>query len=135
MKAVECRCGKRWFPVSSGVLASEQVERLAAMCLCRACSADFNKALDMCPETVPVYKGSAACSRKWAHAGECTPVDIALAQDGEGASAQPSEGAATPFGNGSAPADSCTCGPKWRHLVTAPDQHYSGCALHEGGGE
>lgn len=74
-RAVECRCGKRWFPTRYRNTDMADFEtRLAEMSLCQACSMDVHKAMDMCPESVPMQNGISACSLPWHHSGECVPM-------------------------------------------------------------
>lgn len=69
---VTCRCGKErnvgYRDVPSLVVKRLQ---LAAISLCRRCSADLSVTMDSCPETVLIPDGVSGCSRPRNHAGRC----------------------------------------------------------------
>lgn len=70
---VRCRCGKeRQVPIDRR-LGEYVMRRLAEMTMCRACEADFSKVENLCPESVRLANGVAACSREWHHDGRCEP--------------------------------------------------------------
>jgi hypothetical protein len=68
-KWVECSCGK--------VRHVDDRPLIARMSCCKTCGMEACRALDRCPETVPVPGGSSACRLGWRHQGRCEPFDIA----------------------------------------------------------
>lgn len=72
---VLCACGKERPVRIDHRLGSHMMRRLAEMSACRACEADMSREMNICPETVPVPGGVAACERGWHHEGRCEPFD------------------------------------------------------------